>query len=224
MTNSVRHAASCVIRKEDQSTCEPWEMANFGGGIHDVTNASYGGVTLPTIEQISEIQEQARQEGFSAGHAEGVAEGLAEGRKKAAIETARLLSLADTFSTEVGKADETISQQVLDLSIDLAHALLKSALTIRPELVIPIVKEAVRYLPAFQQPALLYLNPDDIVLIRERMGDELTKLGWNLTDDTQLEPGGCRVETPNNQIDASLPTRWQRLAAALGKDSDWLAA
>lgn len=224
MTNSVRQAASCVIRKEDQSTCEPWEMANFGGGTHHGTNASYGGVTLPTIEQISEIQEQARQEGFSSGHAEGVAEGLAEGRKKAALETARLLSLADTFSTEVGKADETISQQVLDLSIDLARALLKSALTIRPELVIPIVKEAVRYLPAFQQPALLYLNPDDTVLIRERMSDELTKLGWHLTDDTQLEPGGCRVETPSNQIDASLPTRWQRLAAALGKDSDWLAA
>jgi flagellar assembly protein FliH len=35
--------------------------------------------------------------------------------------------------------------------------------------------------------------------------------------------GSCRVETANNQIDASLPTRWKRLAAALGKDSDWLA-
>jgi flagellar assembly protein FliH len=206
--------SSCVIRKENQSNCEPWEMANFGGDSQRVTNASYGGVSLPTIEQVSEIQEQARQEGFSSGHAEGVAEGLAEGRKKAALETARLCSLADTFSTEVGKADETISQQVLDLSIDLAHALLKSALTIRPELVIPIVKEAVRYLPAFQQPAMLYLNPDDILLVREQIGDELTKLGWHLTDDAQLAPGGCRVETASNQIDASLLTRWQRLAAA----------
>jgi flagellar assembly protein FliH len=31
------------------------------------------------------------------------------------------------------------------------------------------------------------------------------------------------VETANNQIDASVPTRWQRLLAALGKHSDWLA-
>ena len=49
-----------------------------------------------------------------------------------------------------------------------------------------------------------------------------TKTGWQLTDDAQLEPGSCRVETASNQIDAQLPTRWKRLVAALGKDSDWL--
>ena len=147
---------------------------------------------------------------------------LAEGREAAACEIARLQSLADTFSTEVSKADETISQQVLDLSVDLAHALLKSALTIQPELVIPIVKEAVRYLPALHQPAMLYLNPDDAVLVKAKIGDELTKMGWQIVDESQLEPGSCRVETASNQIDATLPTRWQRLTTALGKDSAWL--
>ena len=211
--------SSCVIRKEDQSACLPWEMANFGGDFQPMTNANSAAIKLPTIEQITKIQEQAQQEGYAMGHAEG----LAKGREQATLEAARLSSLADMFSTEVGKADETISQQVLDLSIDLARALLKSALAIRPELVIPIVKEAVRYLPALHQPALLYLNPDDAVLVKSRIGDELTKMGWQLTDDAQLEPGSCRVETANNQIDASLPTRWQRLTAALSKNSDWLA-
>jgi flagellar assembly protein FliH len=223
MTNTVRQAATCVMSSVDQSTCQPWEMTSFDAIPHPARNANYAAVSLPTIEQITAIQEQARQEGYHAGHAEGVAEGLAEGREAAALEAARLRGLADTFSTEISKADETISQQVLDLSIDLARALLKSALTIRPELVIPIVKEAVRYLPVLHQPALLFLNPDDAVLVKDRIGDELTKMGWQLTDDAQLEPGSCRVETANNQIDASLPTRWQRLAAALGKDSDWLA-
>jgi flagellar assembly protein FliH len=210
--------SSCVIRKEEQSACHPWEMTNFDVGSNVVTNEVYSGMTLPTIEHITEIQEQARQEGYDNGHAEG----LAEGRKAAALEADRLRGLADTFSVEVRAADETISQQILDLSIDLARALLKSALTIRPELVIPIVKEAVRYLPALHQPALLYLNPDDAMLVQDRIGNELTKTGWQLADDTQLAPGSCRVETANNQIDASLPTRWQRLTAALGKQSDWL--
>jgi flagellar assembly protein FliH len=214
-----RQAASSVIRKEDQPACQPWEISSFEGDPQAVTNANRPGITLPTIEQITQIQEQARQEGYGIG----LAEGLAEGRKKAALEAARLSSLADTFTTEVSKADEIISQQVLDLSIDLARALLKSALAIRPELVIPIVKEAVRYLPALHQPALLFLNPDDGVLVRDRIGDELTKMGWQLADDATLEPGSCRVETANNQIDASLPTRWQRLTAALSKHSDWLA-
>lgn len=213
---------SSTISTLNQPAFKPWELASFEGDPHSVKKANYAGITLPTIEQISGIQEQARQEGHNAGHAEGLAKGYSEGQKKAALEAARLSGLADAFTTAVGKADETISQHILDLAVDLARALLKSALTVRPELVIPIVKEAVRYLPVLHQPALLFLNPDDAVLVRERIGDELSKTGWQLTDDAQLEPGSCRVETASNQIDASLPTRWKRLAAALGKDSDWL--
>lgn len=213
---------SSVISSMDQPAYTPWEMASFEGSPHSVNQSSHAGISLPTIEQISGIQDQARQEGYNAGHAEGLAQGYAEGQQQAALEATRLGTLANTFATEVGKADETISRQVLDLAVDLARALLKSALEIRPELVIPIVKEAVRYLPALHQPALLFLNPDDAVLVRARIGDELEKTGWQLTDDTQLERGSCRVETASNQIDATLPTRWQRLAAALGKDSDWL--
>jgi flagellar assembly protein FliH len=198
-------------------------MASFEGDPHSVKKSHHAGITLPTIEQISGIQEQARQEGYNAGHAEGLAKGYDEGQEKAALETARLGNLAGAFTTAIGNADETIAQHILDLSLDFAHALLKSALTIRPELVIPIVKEAVRYLPVLHQPALLFLHPDDAVLVGDRIGDELTKMGWQLTTDAQLDPGSCRVETASNQIDASLPTRWKRLAAALGKDSDWLA-
>lgn len=222
MTNTTRQTAN-VMSSVDQSAFQPWEMTSFDTHPHPAKNAGHTAVVLPTIEQITAIQEQARQEGYHAGHAEGRAAGLAEGREEAAREAARLHGLAETFSAEVGKADEIISQQVLDLSIDLARALLKSALAIRPELVIPIVREAVRYVPALQQPALLFLNPDDALLVRDRIGDELTKMGWQLADDTQLDRGGCRVETASNQIDASLPTRWQRLTAALSKQSDWLA-
>lgn len=214
---------SSVISSLDQTDFQPWEMTSFDTHPHPAKNTGHAAVALPTIEQITAIQEQARQEGYHAGHAEGRAAGLAEGREEAAREAARLRGLADTFSGEVGKADEIISDQVLDLSIDLARALLKSALAIRPELVIPIVREAVRYVPALQQPALLFLNPDDAVLVREKIGVELEKMGWQLTEDSQLERGGCRVDTPSNQIDASLPTRWQRLTAALSKNSDWLA-
>jgi flagellar assembly protein FliH len=202
------------------AACTPWELASFDPDPHPVTTAAYAGVTLPTIEQISAIQEQARQEGFQAGRAEGYAHGAQE----AARDAARLHSIADTFATEVGQADESISRQILDLSLDLARAILKTALAVRPELVLPIVQEAVRYLPGLQQSALLYLHPDDLPLVRERMGEQLDKLGWVLADDARLEPGSCRVEAANNQIDAALHTRWQRLAAALGKDSDWLAA
>lgn len=209
--------SSCII---SDVACKPWEMASFESEPHSPKNADYAGVSLPTIEQISAIQEQARQEGYQAGRAEGYAAGMHD----AALEAARLGAVADAFADELARADETISQQVLDLSLDFARAILKTALAVQPELVLPIVKEAVRYLPGMQHAALLYLHPDDTVLVRDKIGDHLEKLGWLLADDAELERGSCRVETANNQIDAALPTRWHRLAAALGKDSDWLAA
>lgn len=211
--------SSCVISGAQDVSCEPWELASFdtAGRVQPKTNSA--AVALPTIEQIARIEEQARNEGLAAGREEGRAEGLRE----AAAEAAQLRALAEGFSAALSQADEHISQQILQLALDLAQAMLKSALTVRPELVLPIVRDAVRYLPAMQQPALLCLHPDDTALVRQHIGDELTRSGWQLTNDPLLERGGCRVETPGNQIDATLPTRWQRLATALGQTSDWLA-
>ena len=87
----------------------------------------------------------------------------------------------------------------------------------------PIVGEAIRYLPSLQQPALLFLHPNDATMVREHMGEELSKAGWRLAEDTHLEPGGCRIETGSNQIDASISGRWERIAASLGRDTSWLS-
>lgn len=209
---------SNVLSSVDPQACKPWDFASFDGASRHPPAKSPPGVKLPTIEEISAIQEQARQEGYQAGHAEG----YAEGQQKAAQEAQRLHALAGAFAAEVNQADVLISQQVLDLSLDLARAILKTALTVQPDLVLPIVREAVRYLPSLQQPALLYLHPDDAALVAGKMGTELDKTGWQIAPDAHLERGGCRVETASNQIDATLATRWQRLAAALGKESGWL--
>lgn len=209
---------SSVISSVDPQACKPWDFTSFDGDPKATKAATPAGVKLPTIEDITAIQEQARQEGFQTGHAEG----YALGQQKATQEAQRLHALAGAFAAEVNQADALIAQQVLDLSLDLARALLKTALTVQPELVLPIVREAVRYLPALQQPALLYLHPDDAALVAEKMGVELDKTGWQIAHDPHLERGGCRVETASNQIDATLPTRWQRLSAALGKESGWL--
>lgn len=214
--------ASAVIRTDAPDDFAPWEPTSFDGTPRDV-KMRRADVTLPTLEHIAAIEAKAEQEGYAAGHAEGVAAGLAEGRQQAADEAARLAELVSSFDAQTRQADELISQQVLDLAVDVARAMLKSALVVKPELVIPMVREAVRYIPALQQPALLALHPSDLALVRERIGGELDKTGWQLTEDASLEPGGCRIETPSNQIDATLATRWQRLVTALGRQSDWIA-
>lgn len=211
-----------ALPKEQQSAYQRWEMASFEVPNRSTApNSTNSQPSVPAIDEaeLAAIREAARQQGYAEGHAAG----LQSGRGEAAQELLALQQIAVAFSEEVRRADEAIAEEVLDLGLDLAKAMLKTALEIRPELVLPVVAEAIRYLPSLQQPAILFLHPADALLAREFIGEELSKAGWRVTADPQLERGGCQIETPSNQIDGAMQVRWQRIAGALGKNGDWLA-
>ena len=111
---------------------------------------------------------------------------------------------------------------MLDLALHLAKSMLRNALEVKPELVIPVVREAIEYLPVLQQPAVLMLNPADAEIVREAIGEELDKGGWRVVLDPTIARGGCKVDTATNQIDAQVGARWERLTHALGKNLEWL--
>lgn len=189
----------------------------------DIAIAAVAASIAEQEERIAHAREEGRAQGHAAGFAEGRSAGIDQGRAQVAHEKLLLQQIAEAFGSEVAQANEVIAQDLLDLALDLSKAMLKTALAARPELLLPVVSEAIGYLPTLQQPALLFLNPDDALLVRQQMGDELVKSGWRITEDLHMERGGCRIETASNQIDASTSTRWQRLAASLGRELDWLA-
>ncbi|TFW29613.1 flagellar assembly protein FliH [Massilia horti] len=183
-------------------------------------------VHLPTQAEVDAIRETARQQGFAEGHAEGHAAGYAEGQRAGANEAqeqlAHLQGVASAFGQAVAAADETIAGEVLDLALHLARAMLRTAFEVKPELIIPVVREAIEYLPALQQPALLMLHPEDADIVRNGIGEELDKGGWRVVPDPAIARGGCKIDTATNQIDAQAQVRWQRLAHSLGKNVEWL--
>jgi flagellar assembly protein FliH len=182
-------------------------------------------------EELEAIREAARQQGYAEGHQAGLAtghasgheDGLAIGRAEAAAELAHLQGIAATFGDAVTQADEAIAADVLELALHLARNMVRTAFEVRPELILPVVREAIDYLPTLQQPALLILNPEDALIVRGSIGHELEKSGWRLVEDGNVARGGCRIDTASNQIDAQIASRWQRLAHALGRDVQWLA-
>jgi flagellar assembly protein FliH len=180
----------------------------------------------PTEEELAALREQARidgyDQGYAAGHAEGRADAIALAKEASDQELAPLRALAGNFSNALQDADQLIAADILELALQLAKGMLKQALHVKPELILPIVRDAIEYLPVLQQPALLMLNPDDAKTVREGIGEELDKGGWRVIDDAQIERGGCKIDTASNQIDAQTSARWQRLTHALGKDVDWL--
>ena len=99
--------SSCVIRKEDQPACQPWEMASFESSPHALQKGESAAVKLPTIDEITAIQEQARQEGYALGRSEGHTAGLAEGCALAAVETAMYQHAREQLCMYWNESEET---------------------------------------------------------------------------------------------------------------------
>ena len=239
------------MSKDTQGAFKRWEMTSFGddrpsslaariqaeeraasiaasaaAATYAAAEPAVPAMQFPTAAELEALRDDARAEGYAEGLEEGRAaaraEALEAGRAEVAQEVETLRAIAATFSGAVTAADETIASDVLDLALHLARSMVRSAFTVRPELIIPIVREAIDYLPVLQQPAILALNPEDIEIVRAALADELDKGGWRVVADPQVGRGGCKVDTASNQIDAQASARWARLSHALGKNVEWL--
>lgn len=199
-----------VIPKEKLSAYQRWELRSFdaAGGNRDAA------ALLPTAEQVERICEQAREESHAAGYAQGKAQAQAEAE--------RLQALLGNLERELQRLDQHVAQDLLALSLDVARQMLCQAFKVRPELVLPVVQEAIRCLPHVNQHAHLILHPDDAALVRSHRGEQLAHSDWKIIEDARIERGGCRVETGSAQIDATVSSRWQRVLAAIGQDGGWL--
>ena len=221
------------IPKEQMTPYQRWEMASFEEEPPPPEPEPEPVYVPPQLseEQIAAIREQAHSEGYASGVQQGHAEGHAQGMRMAfeagmddnAHVLQQLKEIAGSFAEHAAASGEAVAPQLLDLALDLAKAMLKTALPVRPELMLPMVAAAVHALPGVQLPATLTLNPADAALVRGNLGEELASAGWRIAEDEWMERGGCRIDTANNQIDAGNADRWRRLAATLGKTDDWLA-
>jgi flagellar assembly protein FliH len=197
--------------KEQLTAYQRWELPAFDMVKKAGTPPTIG---LPTAAQLENIHIQAHEEGYQTGYAEGI--------KQASTEAQRITNMLESLNKELQQVDQRIAQDLLNLSLEIAKQMLQQALKIKPELLLNVVRAAINELPYFNQHAHLVLHTDDAELLRTSMGEQLLHTGWKIFEDSQIERGGCRVETAHSQIDATLPKRWQRVVASIGQDNAWL--
>lgn len=205
--------SSAVIPKERLTAYQRWELASF-----DDESDGFGSQGRDKVSSLDAIKEAARL----SGHAEGFAEGLQESRAHSEALRERLNSLFESTQSQLSVLQEHLSEQTLELALTLAKAMLHQALNVKPEYILPVVRDAISRLPAISGQTHLLLNPDDLKLVNELMKDELAAFGIKTRPDVSLNRGGCRIETHTGAADASIESRWQRICKALGQSNDWL--
>lgn len=166
--------------------------------------------------------QQGQEQGWNTGHEAGLAAGLAEGRTQAREEAQRLATLATACAGALTQIEEKLGQDLLALALDIAGQVLRTTLQEQPESLLPALREVLQTPPASQGAVLrLWVHPDDLELVRQHLADELRDGNWRVLTDESIARGGCRAETPYGDIDATLQTRWRRVAASLGRNQAW---
>lgn len=209
------------LPKEAQDEYQRWEMSTLSA--EGKTHSRKVERTKPKIpDELAQILENARIEAFKKGYTNGMKEGYEAGLQKAADHEKTIADLARAFTGSLRQADERIAEELLTLALDIAKAMLKTSLNTNHDRVLAVVKESIRYLPMVKQPARILLNPADAEAVKLNLAEELAEGGWLIIEEQTIERGGCMVETPSNQIDATNGVRWKRISNALGQPSEWL--
>lgn len=205
---------------------ERWELGSFDDrpGKPVAAKASAAeekapAIKLPTAEEIEQIYQQARDDGFKKGQEEGYQAGFKEGQIKAQAEAQRFVQATAKLERGLNELDAKVADELLALAIELAREVIRQEISVRPETLLTVVREALGQLP--HQHAAIYLHPDDASLLRSYLGEQLTHAGHRIHEDVKLARGDCLIESGGSQVDATVAMRWRRVLAGLGIDAAW---
>ncbi|MDH5481064.1 MAG: flagellar assembly protein FliH [Nitrosomonas sp.] len=228
------------VSKEKLDAYQRWELDSFdspdkakASKTNKTTNGkqdSDNSENVPYDNETTLIHQQAKAnghaEGYKAGHAEGYKAGYETGRKESEAEikaeVLQIQTLLSDLNQNLRLIDQEIAEELLTLSLDLTKTMFSRALKTQPELILPIVQEAIRSIPnAIKNPRLL-LHPDDAKVVREHMGEQLSLDDWEIRENEEIVKGGCRIEMNGCSVDASSETRWRKILSTIGKEDNWL--
>lgn len=159
----------------------------------------------------------------AAAHAQGRAEGLAAGRAAGAHEIAELRALVGRLREVMDGFEQSLADDMLGLAVEVSRQVLRHTIRVHPEVVLPVIREAIASLPQGSLHPRLLLHPEDAALVRSVLdANQITPAPWRIVEDSTLERGGCRVETATSELDASVASRWKTVIATLGREEGWV--
>ncbi|RTE85459.1 MULTISPECIES: flagellar assembly protein FliH [Gammaproteobacteria] len=195
-----------------------------------------------SAEALEELREAARQEGFAegkkegleAGHKEGFEAGYADGEargKEAGEEQAQAqLEKIQSDLTEqweqrieslrqpLEQVDEALETQLLHLTKALAAAVCWNEVKQNETIILEAMRRGLNELGMTSQRVEIYVHENDMHVI-DATWDEKTRneKNWFVYTDNSISQGGCKIQTPLVEIDATMETRMQEVFASLLK-------
>ena len=234
-SSSNQRSYSRFIPSEEVGDFKQWKFSAVDGSD----------LVEPTPEPVAEIPVEVDEAELQAQQAllqqqacdDAYAEGFAQGQAQTALEwqrrmddyiaqqgqdaAQRLQAVLQTLDASLIDMQQQMAQQLLELACDIARQVVRQELSVNPNALQPVVREAVGMLVTEGRPATVRLNPIDMDAMAQPLREELDGPGVQWMADAAVPVGGCLVESAGTVVDGSLDKRWQRAIAALGLQSPW---
>lgn len=213
-----------------------------GEEIGAVEQWSFGAVDTASLllaAQAKVREEASDQVKLDALRQEGYAEGFVQGQAQTRLEAQHQIAdfianqgqeVAQHFtqlfaSVQAQQADteQVMAKGVLELACELARQVLRQELSVKPETLRPVIREALGLLAIENKSAVVRLHPADLEVLEAAVRAEFANLSLTLLADATLTRGGCVIEAAGTVVDGTLEKRWMRAIANLGLNSPWEA-
>jgi len=174
-------------------------------------------VPRPAEERLA-AAEVEREAEMDAARAAGYDEGLAAGRAEVSGAARALASAAARLDEASASAATDAEPVAVELALRIAEKVLGGELEARPELVVDVVRGALRRLTE-PLPATLLVNPEDAELVRASIADFSVEHGAELSvrEERRIERGGCVVQTRAGELDAQITAQLERAAKVVAQ-------
>lgn len=198
-----------------------WQPENLLGEPQDTP--------LPTLDntqseaqlkaELARLRKQAEQQGFAQGQQQGQEEGrnagYAQGVEQARVEQQALLREAETwvsnFKLALENLEGLIPARLVQLSLTAVQQLYGTSRVADNHALVTQIRSLMQQDALLHGTIQLYVSPEAFASVHEALGETLAAMGWELHRDASLAAGGCRVVSPDVEVDASMETRWQAL-------------
>jgi len=223
---------SRFIPREELNSFEAWNPGNLAGGEPagapskasptGLRRAADKAAAKPDVaEELAAQWRAVRQAGYQDGYRDGLVALESFKQSFASQMSAQIGMLVQSLGDQHDALERQMASCLAISATQLARQIVRSELSLRPELVQAVAREATESLLLSARHITLRVHPDDQALVAQGAADVLAARGARLIADPQIARGGCLVESDIGVLDATLQARWNRAAAALGSEQDW---
>lgn len=223
MTNIKKNTVK-IIKSEEAKNCAVWKLPNLSINITKKNQGeSYTTATFNSNDSSKDCKAKEKKlidEKINQGYNEGFKIGKEKGLAEFEEQTKKLVELQENFIKIFEQINEHVTQNVQDLSIAMAKALIHAEISTSPEIISNCIVEGLNLLPTKSKDITILVNEMDYNLLQQKIKQSVISRFKNLSivPDKKIHSGGFIIKTPKTIIDSTIEKRLNQILTNLNEN------